>query len=65
MLAVMGVFFTVIAIVLSGSSEAESLGFLAGTSGKTLLLIGACTAALTYLFVRIAASRMERMEWKA
>jgi hypothetical protein len=63
MLGVMGAFFGAIAVVAAAGSPTTGRRLLAETPGPVLVLIGLLVAALTYVFMKIAASRMDRMEW--
>jgi hypothetical protein len=63
MLGVMGTFFGAIAIVASALSPSAGLRVLTEASWSSLLVGSALVVFLTYVFLRIAASRMERMEW--
>jgi hypothetical protein len=64
MLGVMGAFFAVIAITVAASSTGAGMRLLARTPKTGLLLGGVFTGLLTYVFLRIASARLERMEWK-
>jgi hypothetical protein len=63
MLGVMGAFFAVISALLAGRSRGAGMGFLTHTPHTVLLLGTLVTVALTYLFLRLASARLERMEW--
>jgi hypothetical protein len=65
MLGVMGTFFGVIAVMVTGGPSAAGKQFLAETSGFMLAITTLAVGGLTYVFVRIAESRMEHMEWTA
>lgn len=65
MLGVMAVFFGAIPAFISGTSPGAGGTFLAETSATTLLVGSGLAALLTYVFMRIARSRMERMEWRS
>jgi hypothetical protein len=63
MLGVMGAFFAVISMFLAGSPRGEGAGFLTQPPRTVLLLGAAATGLLTYVFLRVACTRLERMEW--
>jgi len=65
MLGVMGAFFAVLSTVLAGRSTGTAVEFLSRTPISLLLLGAFLTGLLTYLFLRIACTRLERMEWTA
>jgi hypothetical protein len=64
MLGIMGAFFAVITIVVAAHSAGHSVKALAHIPNSLLLLATAAGGLLTYVLLRIASIRMDKMEWK-
>jgi hypothetical protein len=65
MLGVMGALFAVTAAVVSGRPQGTGVRFLTNAGAAPIVAASALVVAVTYSLIRIAAHRMERMEWKA
>jgi hypothetical protein len=63
MLGVMGAFFAVTAVMVGAMSAGVGRRLLAETPVSVLVLVSVVSGGLTYVFMKVAVSRMDRMEW--